>query len=165
MRNFFSSSGRSQGGHVMLSPFFQPCYSTVLNEKSNNLLPIFSRCAAVNHYSATVPQKHEFRKFQLHCIEFNVPRTNFSIRQLRGKNALLQSHTSSTPSYSVFATTKPGVVCPRHLQEGDRRENACPPVAYISDLIRVSLHVFQLAEKWSPEKNNNLESRAHTKHR
>ena len=34
----------------MLSLFFRPHYSTVLNEKSNNLLPIFSRRAAVNHY-------------------------------------------------------------------------------------------------------------------
>ena len=53
MKNCFinSSLGRSQGGHVMLSPFFEPGYSTVLNEKSNNLLPIFSRCAAVNHYT------------------------------------------------------------------------------------------------------------------
>ena len=34
----------------MLSLFFQPRYSTILNEKSNNLLPIFSRRAAVNHY-------------------------------------------------------------------------------------------------------------------
>ena len=40
------------------------------------------------------------------------------------------------------------------------RENACPPVAYTSDLIRVSPHVFQLAEKWSPEKNSNLKNRA-----
>ena len=45
------------------------------------------------------------------------------------------------------------------------REIVCPPVAYISDLIRVSPHVFQLVEKWSPEKNNNVENRAHTKHR
>ena len=48
---------------------------------------------------------------------------------------------------ALSATTKPGVVCPRHPQEGDRRENACPPVAYISDLIRVSPHAFQLADK------------------
>ena len=30
----------------------------------------------------------------------------------------------------------------------DGHENTCPPVAYISDLIRVSSHVFQLAEQW-----------------
>ena len=35
----------------MLSPFFQPRYSTKLNEKSNNLLPTFSRCAAINYYT------------------------------------------------------------------------------------------------------------------
>ena len=44
----------------MLSSFFQPRYSTVLNEKSNDLLPTFSRCAAVNYYSVTAPQKYEF---------------------------------------------------------------------------------------------------------
>ena len=37
----------------MLSPFFQPRYSTVINEKSNNLLPFFLRCVAFNYYSAT----------------------------------------------------------------------------------------------------------------
>ena len=97
-KNYFCSLGRSQSGHAMLSPFFQPCYSTVLNEKSNYLLPTFSRCAAVNYYSVTVPQKLEFCEFQLHCIEFNVPGTNFSIKQLRGKNALLQNQTRSTLS-------------------------------------------------------------------
>ena len=45
--------------------------------------------------------------------------------------------TRSALSWGVCATTKPGVACPRQLQKDDRRENACPPVAYISDLIRV----------------------------
>ena len=49
--NCFSSLGRPQDGHEMLNPFFQPLYSTVLNEKSNNLLPTFSRCAAINYYT------------------------------------------------------------------------------------------------------------------
>ena len=35
----------------MLSPFFQPRYSTVLNELFNNLLPTFSRCVAINYYT------------------------------------------------------------------------------------------------------------------
>ena len=56
----FSSLGRSQGGHAMSSPFFQPRYSTVLNEKFKRLLPTFSRCAAINYYSVAVPQKCEF---------------------------------------------------------------------------------------------------------
>ena len=34
----------------------------------------------------------------------------------------------------------------------DGHENDYPPVAYISDLIRVSSHVLQLVEKWSPER-------------
>ena len=33
--------------------------------------------------------------------------------------------------------TKPGVAGPRQLQKVNRRENACPPVAYFSDSIRV----------------------------
>ena len=75
----------------MLSPFFQPCYSIVLNKKSNSLLPFFFRRAAFNYYSATAT-KWEFARllccstvqekgeFQLRCIEFNVPRTNSSIK-------------------------------------------------------------------------------------
>ena len=31
----------------MLSPFSQPLYSTVLDEKSNKLLPFFFRCAVL----------------------------------------------------------------------------------------------------------------------
>ena len=88
MKNCFSCLGRPRSGHAMLSPFFQPCYSTVLNEKSINLLPFFFRCAAVNHYSATTT-KNGICEFQLHCVEFDVPGTNFSIKQLRGKNGLL----------------------------------------------------------------------------
>ena len=111
MKKYFSSLGRSQGGHVMLSPFFHPRYSTVLNEKSNNLLPISpdmqqsitTPCILLGKwglldYCVTV-QLSQKRKFQFHCIQFNVPGTNFSIKQLRGKNALLQFWTRSTLSY------------------------------------------------------------------
>ena len=56
---------------------------------------------------------------QLHCIEFNVPGTNFSIKQLRGKNALLQNRTRSNLTQSVFATTEAVVVCLRRLQGVD----------------------------------------------
>ena len=98
MKNCFSSLGRSQRGHVILSPFFQPRYSTVLNEKFNNLLPTFSRCAAIDYYTLysvrelldyyVIVQCHKNAIFfctQFHCIEFNVPRTNFTIKHLRGK--------------------------------------------------------------------------------
>ena len=113
-KNCFSCLSRPQSGHAMLSPFFQPRYNTVLNEKSDNLLPTFSRCAAVNYYTlysvremritrllcySTVSQKPRFFLCaQLHCIEFNVPRAYFSTKQLRGKNALLQNQTRSTLS-------------------------------------------------------------------
>ena len=76
----------------MLNPFFKSLYSTVLNEKSNNLLPTFSRCAAINYYTlysakkmgiyycVTVRRKVRIRFSQLLCIEVNVPGTNFSIK-------------------------------------------------------------------------------------
>ena len=40
----------------------------------------------------------EFAPLDFYCIEFNVPGTNFSIKQLRGKNALLQDQTGSNLS-------------------------------------------------------------------
>ena len=66
----------------MLNPFFQYLYCTVLYENFNNLLPTFSRCAAVNYYTlysaremkiyycVTVPQKYEFAA--LNFIVLNV---------------------------------------------------------------------------------------------
>ena len=51
-------------------------------------------------YRVTVQlsQKRKLCKFDFHCIEFNVPGTNFSIKQPRGKNGLLQNRTRSTLS-------------------------------------------------------------------
>ena len=43
--------GQPQSAHVILSPFFQPLYSTVLNEESTSLLPFLSRRAASNYWS------------------------------------------------------------------------------------------------------------------
>ena len=48
---FFSSLAWSQGGHTMLSPFFQPCYSTVLNE---NLITCFQLSPDVQQSITTV---------------------------------------------------------------------------------------------------------------
>ena len=106
-KNRFSCVGHPQSGHAILSPSFQPCYRTVLNKKSINLLPFFFRCAAVNHYSAAAT-KMGICEFQLHCIEFNVPRTNFSIKQLRGKNALLQNRISSNSILDRFRYDQTG---------------------------------------------------------
>ena len=115
MKNCFSNLGRSQGGQVKLTPFFQPRYSTVLNEKYNNLPSTFSRYPAVNYYSVTVPQKREFCEFQLHCIEFNVPGTNFSIKQPRGKKRVATEPNKINSILNVFATTEQGIVCLRQL--------------------------------------------------
>ena len=41
-KNHFSCLGQPQSWHAMLSPFFQPRYSTVLNEKFNSLLPSYT---------------------------------------------------------------------------------------------------------------------------
>ena len=80
----------------MLSPFFEPRYSTVLDEKSNNLLKFFFRCAVLIT-TELQPQNGNFLLYccipvhynkmqiscsQLYCIEFDVPRTNFSIKHL-----------------------------------------------------------------------------------
>ena len=54
------------------------------------------------------------------------------------------------------------------FQRGGRRENACPAVAYISDLSTSPLMSFSFAEISSPEKKNNLGKqsthKAETKH-
>ena len=95
-------------------------------------------------YSA---RKTQFFCTQIHCIEFNVPRTNFNIKQLREKNGLLR--TGPDQLYPRAFALRPNLVLfvlaifKRVIDE----KNACPPVVYISDLIRVSPHVFQLAEK------------------
>ena len=53
-----------------------------------NLLDCFYFFLDEQHSITTVlqPQKHGMCEFQLYCIEFNVPRTNFSVKQLRGEN-------------------------------------------------------------------------------
>ena len=53
--------GRS--GIALLSPFSRLCYSAVLDEKSNNLLPFFFRRAALN-YSVLQQQKRKFAILQ-----------------------------------------------------------------------------------------------------
>ena len=69
----------------MLGPFSQSLYSTVLDEKSNNLLPSLFRRAAFNlgHINriTTVLQSQKWKfPIPLYCIESNVPRTNINIK-------------------------------------------------------------------------------------
>ena len=92
---------------------------------------------------------------QLLCIEFNVPGTNFSINSYEEKSRALYRVTDRTTLFSRHTVHRTGYSSD-DLRGVDGLKNACPPVVYISDLIRVSPHVFQLVEKWSPEKNNNL---------
>ena len=96
---------------------------------------------------------------QLHCIELNVAGTNFSINSYEKKSRALYRVTNRTTLFSRHAVHRTGHSSD-DLRGVDRGEDACPPVAYISDLIRVSPHVFQFVEKWSPERNNNLRHRA-----
>ena len=85
-----------RAGIALLSPFSQARYSTVLNEKSTSLHPFFFRRAALDYCGAT-STKWEFcycvtvvqyknANLNFFVFEFNVPRTNSSIKQLRGKN-------------------------------------------------------------------------------
>ena len=74
----------------MLSPFSQPLYSTVLNEKSNNLLPSYTLLENRNLLYCCIPVQYKKMRIscsQLHCIEFDVPRTNFSINSYEEKIA------------------------------------------------------------------------------
>ena len=59
IKNIFSRLARLRSGHAVLCPFFQHRYSTVLDEKSHDLLSVFFRRAARNCYWATVT-KWEF---------------------------------------------------------------------------------------------------------
>ena len=61
-----SRLGLLRSGHAVLCPFFQLRYSTVLDEKSNDLLPFLFRCAALNYYCTTVTEMGICS--QLHCI-------------------------------------------------------------------------------------------------
>ena len=92
MENIFNRLGRRQSGHAILSPFSQPLYNTVLNDKTNSL---FHFSSDVQHSitavlqngnlldcCVTVPPKM-ICEFQLHCIEFKVPRTNLIIQSAR----------------------------------------------------------------------------------
>ena len=132
--------------------------------KNHSPASIFLQMCSSQIYSATAT-KMGICEFQLHCIEFIVPSTNFSIKWPRkNKTRALYRLTDRATLFSRHAVHRTGYSSD-DLRGVDRRENACPPVAYISDLIRVSPRVFQLAEKWSPGKNNNFQNRAHTKHR
>ena len=74
----------------MLSPFSQPLYSTVLNEKSNSRfqVKVCSRNRNLLGCYITVQYGEKMRFCfcsQLRCIEFNVPRTDFSINSYEEK--------------------------------------------------------------------------------
>ena len=67
------------------------CFQVVFCLRNRNLLDY---CVTVKY-----KKKREFFCAQLHRIEFNVPRTNFSIKQPRGKKSrALQNRTRSTLS-------------------------------------------------------------------
>ena len=54
------------------------CFQAILCSRNRNLLD----CCVTVQYEI----KREFFCSQFHCIEFNAPRTSFSIKQLRGEN-------------------------------------------------------------------------------
>ena len=75
----------------MLSPFSQPHYSTVLNEKSNSLLPSCTLLENRNLLYCCIPVQYKKMRVscsQLDCLEFDVPRTNFSINSYEENHEL-----------------------------------------------------------------------------
>ena len=79
-KNNLSNWVGGRSGIALLSPFSQHCYSTVLDEKSNNLLPFFFRRAALN-YSATATKtevcytvvlQYSLRKCEVLALNFFV---------------------------------------------------------------------------------------------
>ena len=85
---------------------------------------------------------------QLHCIEFNVPGPYFQYKLTTKKKPerLLYRVIDRTTLFSRNAAHRTRYSSD-DLRGVDGQENARPPVAYVSDLIRVSSHVFQLAEE------------------
>ena len=93
---------------------------------------------------------------QLHCIEFSACGPYFQYKLATKKKHGRLYRVTDRATLFLFrrhAVHRTGFSSD-DLRGVDGQENACPPVAYISDLIRVSSHVFQLAEQWSPERNN-----------
>ena len=110
------------------------CFTTVLYIKNENLL--------LHHNSQTI------------CIELCMSGLILSVTKTTKKHSdypIATRHKRAeldlSFSPSVSDTTEPGNVDLRRLQGVDGQGSACPPVAYISDLIRVSSHISQLAGK------------------
>ena len=131
----------------MLSPFSQTLYRTVLRIVSTSLLPFFFRHAASNYW-VLQQQKRKFAillchstvhifAFQLHCLEFSVPRTKFNI-----KIAMVKIHKHSTgrpdqlyPRAFALRPNRAFVLASFKMVVGEK--NTFAPVACINDLIRV----------------------------
>ena len=82
------------------------------------------------------------------CIELCMPGVISSINQLRRDSVTILNTTRrkrtepDLPYSQGMRYIEPGSVDLHRLQGVDRQEGACPSVAYINDLIRVSSHVF-----------------------
>ena len=158
--------GHRAGTQCSLVPLFQylcyPFLSGKFNHAFNFLLtsrlacvPIGHYCFSdVPHYCITVSQNCEF--VALNFIVLNLmyagPYFQYELTTKK-KHERLYRVTDRTTPFSRHAVHRTGYSSD-DLRGVNGQENACPPVAYISDLIRISSHVFQLAEKWSPERNS-----------
>ena len=150
----------------MLNQFFQPLYNTdsiknlidcfqlspdvssrMRTDQSLTVLVTYSKVLRIYYCCITMLQKMRICCSQLHCTEYNVPGINFSIKQLlEKKHERLYRVTNRTALFRRHAVHRTGY-SRDDIRGVDGQENACPPVAYISGLIRVSSHAFQLAGK------------------
>ena len=160
--NCFSSLGRPQGGHAVLTRSAFPVsllYRTLdkPNDAFNFLLTSGLACVPIDHYCfSDVYQSivnlllyHSATKMriccsQLYCIESNVPGPYFQYKlATKKKHERLYRVDDRTTPFRRHAVHRTGYSSD-DLWGVDGQINAYPPVVYISDLVRVSSRVFQL---------------------
>ena len=122
-------------------------YSTVPMLESTSLLPILFRHAAFN-YSVLQQQKRKFAillchstvhisAYQLHCLEFSVPRTNSSIKKQLRSHITYPTELDQLYSraFALRSNRALHVLASFKMVVGEK--NAFAPVVCINDLIRV----------------------------
>ena len=169
--NCYSSLGRPQGRHAMLTRSAFPVslpyrYLENFNGAFNFSLTSRLACVPIDHYCFSDVQ-HSIVNLLSQCRKndhlllssFFVSTLMYAGPYCQYKLTTKKKHerpdrvTDRTTLFSRHAVHRTGYSSD-DLRGVDGQENTRPPVAYISDLICVSSHVFQLAEKLSLERNN-----------
>ena len=124
------------------------------NDAFNFLLTSRLACVPIDHYCFSGVQQsivnlllyHSFTKMRVCCFQFDC--IEFCMRGHEGKQTLatIPGDRSNYPIPKACSASN-RIYSSDDLRGVDGQENSCPPVAYISDLIRVSSHAFQLAEQ------------------